>query len=218
MSANEVYTPPKHGWRTFLIVWASQSISVFGTGITFFATTIWLTQTLYPLPSQRPQLALALAAVGISGSFAAIFGAPLAGAWADRHDRKHTMIVMNIASGAISLLIGILIGAHLLQVWMLVAITFADGLCGVFHDMAFTTSYAMIVPEKHLPRANGMMQTIFSLSGILAPGIAAAIIALPALARQGDISGTPGTARAKAANSSSLSSASGKTASAPAST
>ena len=54
-----------------------------------------------------------------------------------------------------------------------------------FHGAAFDTSYAMLVPEKQLPRANGMMQTIWSLSGILSPALAASIIALPGLARQG---------------------------------
>lgn len=42
------YQPPPNGWRTFLIVWATQSISVFGSDLTFFALSIWLTQTLYP--------------------------------------------------------------------------------------------------------------------------------------------------------------------------
>lgn len=140
MTAPETDAPPPHGWRTFLIIWASQSLSVFGSSITFFATTIWLTAVQFPRASQRGDLALALAGVGIAGTFAGIFGAPLAGAWADRHDRKRTMITMNLGSGVISLLIGSLIALHLLRVWLLIAITLVDGLFGAFHDMAFTTS------------------------------------------------------------------------------
>jgi MFS transporter, DHA3 family, macrolide efflux protein len=186
------YTPPPHGWRTFLIVWATQSLSVVGTGVTLFATIIWLSQTLYPHPAQKPQLALALSVVTLATVAANVFGSPIAGAWADRHDRRRTMIVTNVASGAVSLLVGFLIAAHLLQLWMLVGITIFDGLFSSFHDMAFTTSYAMIVPDKHLPRANGMMQSMISLSSILSPGIAATIIALPILARQGHIAGPLG--------------------------
>jgi len=55
----------------------------------------------------------------------------------------------------------------------------------------------MIVPERLLPRANGMMQTIWSLSGIISPVIAATLIALPALARQGHIPGGLGAALAR---------------------
>jgi hypothetical protein len=34
--------------RAFLIVWATQSVSVIGSALTFFATTIWLSSQLYP--------------------------------------------------------------------------------------------------------------------------------------------------------------------------
>ena len=54
------YQPPPNGWRTFLIMWGTQSVSAFGSALTFFALNIWLTQTLYPLPEQKPQLAWAI--------------------------------------------------------------------------------------------------------------------------------------------------------------
>ena len=47
----------------------------------------------------------------------------------------------------------------------------------------------MLVTEERLPRANGMMQTIWALAGILAPAIAAMLIALPALVRKGTLDG-----------------------------
>src|SRR5437762_3211139 len=93
-------TPP-NGFRTFVILWASQSVSMIGTALTFFAVNIWLTQTLYPRPEQKPQLAFALAAVGLVWGVPLIAGAPIAGAWADRHDRRRTMIAMNLLSAAI---------------------------------------------------------------------------------------------------------------------
>lgn len=194
MSTSEEYVPPAHGFRTFVIVWVSQSISTFGTGVTFFTTIIWLSQTLYPSPAQKTQLALALSAVSLASFAAAVFSAPLAGAWADRHDRKQTMFWMNIASGGVSLLVGILMGTHLLQLWMLVVITLFDNAFGSFHDLAFNAAYSMLVPKQQLARANGMMQTVFSFSGILAPGIAAALISLPTLARHGLIGGPAGAA------------------------
>ena len=47
------YQPPPHGWRTFLITWFTQSISVFGSELTFFALSVWLMQTLYPRADQK---------------------------------------------------------------------------------------------------------------------------------------------------------------------
>jgi MFS family permease len=177
-----------------LIVWVTQSISVFGSALTFFAMTIWLTQVLYPRPEQKPELAFALSAVSLAFALPTVFGAPLAGAWADRHDRKRTMMAMDFANGCLSLILVALIVTNLLQLWLLIILAACTSILGAFHFSAFDTSYAMIVPEEQLPRANGMMQTMWSLSGILSPVIAAGIISLPGLARQGLVPGTLGVA------------------------
>jgi MFS family permease len=190
------YQPPANGFRTFLIVWATQSVSVFGSALSFFAVTIWLTQTLYPLPEQKPELTFALSAVSLAFALPTVFIAPIAGAWADRHDRKRTMITIDVLNGGLSLLLAILMLTQSLQLWLLVILAMINAIFGVFHFSAFDTSYAMIVPEKQLPRANGMMQTMWALSGVLAPGIAALIISLPTLARQGLIAGDLGAALA----------------------
>lgn len=85
------YTPPANGFRTFVTVWLSQSLSIFGSALTFFAISIWLTQTLYPEPDQRAQLAFALSALALSRALPFILITPLSGVWADRHDRKQSV-------------------------------------------------------------------------------------------------------------------------------
>ena len=194
MSATEAYQPPKNGFRTFVIIWATQSISVFGSALTFFALTIWLTQVLYPLPEQKPQLAFALSLIALCFGIPQILAAPIAGAWADRHDRKLIMMTCDTISGFLSLALVGLIATNTLQLWTVLILMIFFALSNSFQNSAFDTSYAMIVPEKQLPRANGMMQTVWSLSAILSPAIAAFIIALPGLARQGLIPGPLGEA------------------------
>jgi MFS family permease len=189
---SESYTPPPNGFRTFSIVWATQSVSVFGSALTGFAMNIWLLVSLYPRPEQKPELAAALSAINLTWAAATVFSAPLAGAWADRHDRKRTMMAMDFVSGLVSLLLAALVLLNLLSVVVLIPVLFMSALVGAFHGSAFDTSYAMLVPKERLPRANGMMQTTGSLAGILAPGIAAAIIGVPAMARQGLIPGASG--------------------------
>jgi DHA3 family macrolide efflux protein-like MFS transporter len=170
----------------------TQSVSVFGSALTLFAITVWLTQVKYASPEQQRQLALAISAVSIAHSLPILLVTPLAGAWADRHDRRLTMMAMDFANGGISVALFLTVLAGDLQIWLLLALVTLASLCSSFHFSSFDSSYAMIVPEKHLPRANGMMQTIFDLSGIIAPGVAAGIIALPALARTGFIPGAIG--------------------------
>ena len=171
----------------------SQSSSVFGSALTWFAITIWLCrpQTLYPRPEQKPELAFALTALGLTYIITLIVS-PFAGAWADRHDRKRTMIAVDFIMGIQGLILMMLMVTGTLQIWMLILLVVTAQLFTPFHYSAFDTSYAMIVPEEKLARANGMMQTIFSLSSILSPAIAASIITLPSLARQGLIPGVLG--------------------------
>ena len=178
------YETPPNGWRTFLIIWWTQSLSVIGSALTFFAINIWVVQSLYPRPEQKPELAIALSAITLAFGIPTMIFAPIAGAWADRHDRKLTIILADIASGVLSMLLIALILAQTLQLWSLLVVLVLAAIANTFHDSAFDTSYAMLVPEAKLPRANGMMQTIFSLSGIFSPPLAAMIIGLPALARQ----------------------------------
>lgn len=202
---DDTYRPPANGWRTFLIVWATQSLSVLGSALTFFAINVWLTQTLYARPEQKPELAAALAACSLAYGIPVIFGAPLAGAWADRHDRRRTMLAMDFGSGLVTLALAILVADKLLQLWLLVALLALGSVLAAFHGSAFDTSYAMLVPKERLPRANGMMQTIWALSGVVAPALAALLIGLPALARQGVLAGGPlGAALARLADGTSL--------------
>jgi MFS family permease len=180
------YETPPNGWRTFLIIWCTQSLSVIGSALTFFAINIWVVQVLYPHPEQKPALAIALSAITLAFGIPSMIFAPIAGAWADRHDRKLTLMFADLGSGLLSVLLIALILAQALELWTLLVVLVLAAILNTFHDSAFDTSYAMLVPEEKLPRANGMMQTIFSLSNILSPPLAAVLIGLPALARQGN--------------------------------
>lgn len=186
-------TPP-HGFRTFVILWASQSLSLIGSDLTLFAANIWLVQTLYPRPEQHAALAFALSATSLAYALPAVFGAPLAGAWVDRHDRKRTMLVAGVANGGLCAILAILLASGGLRLWMLLALLACYSALDSLHYAAFDTSYAMLVPARLLPRANGMMQTMQNLAPLFAPALAATLIALPALARRGAIPGRVGVA------------------------
>lgn len=185
-------TSPPNGFRTFIILWLTQSFSAFGTQLTVFALNIWLATVLFPAPEQRPELASAIAIMSLAIAIPSVFAAPIAGAWADRHDRKRTMMMADALHGFLALIELVLIYTETFQVWTMAITVFLHGLIHTFHHSAFDTSYSMIVPKSQLARANGMMQTTQSLSGILAPGVAALIVSLPSLARQGLIGGALG--------------------------
>ncbi|MBI5051685.1 MAG: MFS transporter [Chloroflexi bacterium] len=172
------YTPPPHGWRTFLIVWATQSVSVFGSALTIFAINIWLITTCQGSRHREQNLHFDNAHLGHD----------IVNILRRYESRlKATMILCDVGNGvAVSILLA-LIFTHQFNVPMLIVLVFVQAMITSFHNAAFDTSYAMLVPEEKLPRANGMMQTIFSLSGIVSPAVAATLIALPSLARQGSL-------------------------------
>lgn len=169
------------GFQTFTIIWATQSLSTLGTAITYFAISIWLAQVVYPAPAERHRLAAALSAVGVAYVLPLLL-APLAGAWADRHDRRATMVFANLGSGLLDLcLAGLLAGGHL-TLWVLVPVMLVYASLGTLQQQALNTCYTLLVAERHLPRANAMMKTMQGIAGVLAPATAAVLIALPGAA------------------------------------
>jgi MFS transporter, DHA3 family, macrolide efflux protein len=117
------YAPPRHGFRTFVVVWAAESLSVIGSGMTSFALNVYLTQVLYPAPDQRAELAVAFTVLNLGFTIPFVFGGPVAGAWVDRHDRKRIMIASNTVSGLTTLLTFIFMLTGNIQLWMLEPLT-----------------------------------------------------------------------------------------------
>ncbi|WP_295817467.1 MFS transporter [uncultured Deinococcus sp.] len=177
-------TPPApDGWRTFLWLWSSQALSVLGSAVAGFAFTIYLTQTRFPLAEQKPQLAAALSLTALAWTLAATLSAPLAGTWTDRHDRRRIMLVCDVLGAALTVVLMLLLLSATTPLWVLVLLSGAMGLVSTFHGSAFDASYTTLVPRDRLPRANGLMQTIWSLSGLVGPAAAALLIGLPAVLR-----------------------------------
>ena len=121
-SISNSYQPPPNGWRTFLIIWFTQSISVLGSELTFFALSIWLIQTLYPRADQKPELAIALSLVSLAAAIPRLLLIPFAGAWADRHDRKRTMMSLDFTNGLVSGLLAVLVITNVLQLPLLIVL------------------------------------------------------------------------------------------------
>jgi len=174
-------TSPTADFRPFLLLWASQTLSLFGTFISQFAVNVWLVRDLYPLPAQKPELALALTAAGVAMTAPLIFGMPLAGAFADRYDRRKILQRANLGLAALSAIIVALLLAHRLSLPIAVLLLAGYALMGSFHSAAFDSGYGLLVPSGRLARANAMMMTSYGLSQLLAPPLAATLVGLPAL-------------------------------------
>src|SRR3984885_4034710 len=79
------------GTRTFLRIWSGQLISSIGSGMTSFAINVWIYQQTHS--TQR------LAWMVLAATLPGILCAPLAGAAADRWDRRWIMIFSSVGAG-----------------------------------------------------------------------------------------------------------------------
>ena len=149
--------------------------------VTQFAVNVWLARDLYPLSSQKPQLALALTVTGFAATAPLIFGMPLAGAYADRHDRRRILVTANTILALLSAGFVVLSLGGLLTLPVAGAMLAGYSLTSSFHTAALDSSYGRFVSERDLPRASGMMMTSYALSQLLAPPLAATLVALPVL-------------------------------------
>jgi len=154
-----------------------------------FAVNVWLARDLFPLASQKPQLALALTATGFATTGPLIFAMPIAGAFADRHDRRRILVTTNTVLALLSVVLVLLTASHRLVLPLAVTLLLGYSLASSFHSAAFDSSYGRFVAAASLPRASGMMMTSFGLAQLLAPPLAAALIGLPAL--MGDAKNLP---------------------------
>lgn len=139
---------------------SGQAISVFGTSLLRFALSLYVLDL-----TGRADIYATLFAV----SSLPIILSPIAGALADRFNRKTIMVGIDIANGVFSLF---LLTAFITNQANLIIITIGMILFGFIGAMD-TPVVSAIIPsistEEKLESANGILQGVQSLSGIIAP-------------------------------------------------
>ena len=152
------------GMRTFVIIWIGQVISIVGSSLTNFGLGVWI--------FQRTGDAMPFALTVLFGSLPRVFLLPVAGSLADRWTRRGLMILADTGNALATLAIVLLLSFGSLEVWHIYLLSAIGSALGTFQVPAYQASITMLVPKKHLARANGMVQTADALGGILAPLLA----------------------------------------------
>jgi DHA3 family macrolide efflux protein-like MFS transporter len=157
------------GMRTFLVVWAGQLVSITGTTLTGFGLQVWV----YLETGSVTRLAL----VSLAFALPSVLLSPIAGALVDRWDRRVTMLTADLLAGASTLLIAALyFGGHL-EIWHLYLLTGVGALGNAFQAPAWMAAIPLLVPKRHLGRANGLVQANEAVALVAAPAIAGAMLA-----------------------------------------
>jgi MFS transporter, DHA3 family, macrolide efflux protein len=156
--------------KAFGVVWVGQAVSLLGTSMTNFGLTIWAFQTT--------GLATALALVGFFYITPLLIISPLAGAIVDRSNRKLMMMVSDLASGLVTIVLFFLYATGNLQIWHLYIGSAVSGTFQTFQWPAYSAAITVIVPKKHYARAHALNELAGNSSGIFAPLLAGALLAI----------------------------------------
>ena len=152
----------------FTIVWVGQVISFLGSGMTWFALTIWA----WEITGQ----ATALALVGFFAFGPTVLLSPVAGALVDRWNRKLVMMLSDLAAGLSTVVVLILYASGNLQIWHLYVAGAFAGAFQAFQFPAYSAAVTMMLPKEQYARASGMLSLAGSASGVLAPIMAGVLL------------------------------------------
>jgi DHA3 family macrolide efflux protein-like MFS transporter len=154
--------------KPFFTIWAGQIFSLLGSELVQFALVWWLTK------STGSATVLAMAAM--MAILPRVLISPVAGALVDRWNRR---VVMILADGLIALaviVLAILFALDEVQIWQVYALMFIRATGAAFHWPAMQASTSLMVPEKHLSRIAGLNQSLWGMSSIAAPLLAALLL------------------------------------------
>ena len=156
------------GFRTFLLIWFGQLISLTGSGLTGFALGVWV----YLRTGSATQFAL----ISLFTTLPGILFSPIAGAFVDRWDRRWAMVISDSGSGLCTLSVGLLILSGRLEVWHIYIAMGISSTFSAFQWPAYSAATTLLVPKKHLGRASGMVQMGEAAALIVSPVLAGALM------------------------------------------
>ena len=168
-------TPSLFKHRDFLKLWSAETISQFGTQVTFLALPLIAATTLNVTPFEFGLLAT------IEFLPFILLSLP-AGVWVDRLRRRPILIAGDLVRAASLASIPIVVaiqtttGTQLLTIWQLYAVGFINGCATVFFDVAYQSYLPALVERDQIVDGNAKLETSRSAAQITGPGIAGVLI------------------------------------------
>ena len=157
--------------RDFLKFWIGQTVSIFGSGVTFIALPL---TAMYALHASAMQMGLLRAAGEVPYLIMSLF----IGVMVDRVRRKTLMIAVDLGRAALIGAIPALTLLHLLNIYDLYIAAIAVGGLSVMFDTANQAYLPSLTGREELQKANSAIQFTFSLGQISGPAVAGLLVSL----------------------------------------
>lgn len=160
---------PLNGMGPFMMVILANLVSLTGGQMTRFAVIAWAWQ--------MTGSATAAGLIAMCGFGGTVVASAFAGALVDRWNRKRTIIMTDVVSGISTAALLLLYLTGSLQIWHLGAVGAIAGVLESMQFPAYMSAVTTMVPQEQYARANGMFQFVWTGSAMVAPVLAAGVIA-----------------------------------------
>ncbi len=157
--------------RDFGSFWAAETISQFGSQVSFLALPL---VAIIVLQESTFRVAL-LTSVEFLPFL--LFTLP-AGVWVDRLRRRPILILGNLGRAAVLGTVPIAHWLGVLTIWQLYAVGFAAGVCTVFFDVAYQSYLPSLVGRDQIVEGNAKLETSRSAASVAGPGFAGLLVSL----------------------------------------
>ena len=163
---------PRGLWQDgdFLSLWGSQTISRFGSEVTFLALPL---VAILVLDESTFRVA-ALTTVEFLPFL--LFALP-AGVWVDRLRRRPILIAGDVGRALALVTIPLAYWFDALTIWQLYAVAFVHGIGTVFFDLAYQSYLPALVRRDQLVEGNAKLEASRSAATIAGPGLAGGLVA-----------------------------------------
>ncbi len=101
----------------------------------------------------------------------------IGGVFADRYDKRKTLLTSQYIQMATSATLAVLMYFHVVQIWHILALSFVTGIAQSFGGPAYQSLLPMLVDKKDLPNAVALNSIQFNLARVLGPLLFAATLA-----------------------------------------
>ncbi|HXD74348.1 MAG TPA: MFS transporter [Vicinamibacterales bacterium] len=101
----------------------------------------------------------------------------IGGVFADRYDKRKTLLTSQYIQMATSGTLAVLMYLHVVQIWHILALSFITGCAQSFGGPAYQSLLPMLVDKKDLPNAVALNSIQFNLARVLGPLLFAATLA-----------------------------------------
>jgi MFS family permease len=156
-------------YRDFRVQWFGACTSSIGTWMQIVAQN-WLVLSL-------TNSAVFLGLDAFLQQLPIILFTLIGGVFADRYDRRRTLLASQYVQMATSGVLALLMYLHVVQIWHILLLSFTTGLAQSFGGPAYQSLIPSLVDKKDLPNAVALNSIQFNLARVLGPLLFAATLA-----------------------------------------